>query len=258
MNDFLHGIVIPLELIKGKIRTLNNNIIEYDNNSLTKFDNIQNFFICEPFLINKTYYSISLIWKNYFINNYPDTKLITLGFCNYSNFNYIDLLKIPNDFNKFMDAALTSSSYYDIPIDGANIQNELNDFFQGHGRKSVISCLNALQQSINPVQTTILADDNSDFDLLWIDFIKKFAEPELKELVARWNSYLPYFEYLPFYNVITNINVKLRELLGFLSLEKTTKRDFLKLDIHNTISKISTTLNDIDRLYIRPEIYNEK
>lgn len=210
--------------------------------------------IIEPFHINKIYFSIAKLWKDYLSIHTPHTKLIVMGFCNFQSRNYIDLLNLPKDFNAYLQNALPVSEDWEIPIDGADMLAYLKRFFAGHGGHSLIAKLNGLHQSINTAYYQ-LAQGEADFREITTTLLQPFAKPEFEALYRRWQQYYPYFEYLPFYPAMEEINRKFSEISGFFSCTPPNKVLFLKLDIHASLFRLQRQLTEIDRLYIRPEIY---
>jgi len=179
-----------------------------------------------------------------------------MGFCNFQSRNYIDLLNLPKDFNAYVENALPVSADWEIPIDGANMLDYLKRFFEGHGGNSLLSKLNQLKQSVNIAHTQIVNKESS-FKEMWDEMLLPYARPEWQELLNRWKNYYPYFEYLPFYPAMQDINQKFSEISEFFSCNIPPERLFLTLNIDSSLKQIHQSLTEIDRLYIRPEIYIE-
>ncbi len=241
-------------------KALNQLYFKYNHEVFTQYSvNIiaaQIIIIIEPLYCQFKYSTFSPIWKNYLSVQSPNTKLIIMGFCNYQSRNYIDLLNLPKDFNTYVKNALPVSAEWEIPIDGADMLEYLKRFFEGHGGNSLLSKLNQLKQSINIAQTQIV-NKESTFEEIWKELLLPFAKPEWQELINRWKNYYLYFEYLPFYPTMQEINQKLSEISEFFSCEIPPEKLFLKLNIDSSLNQIHQQLTEIDKLYIRPEIYKE-
>lgn len=210
--------------------------------------------IIEPFKIDNKYFTISPIWKRYLSIHSPDTKLIVMGFCDFQSRNYIDLLNLPKDFNAYVQNALPVSEDWEIPIDGADVREYLKRFFEGHGGNSLLSKLNGMRQTVNIARTQIINND-AKFETILNELLLPYAKPEWLELINRWQNYYPYFEYLPFYNIIKEINKKNSEISEFFTCNNPTEELFSTLDIEFSLNKIHKQLTELDKLYIRPEIY---
>jgi len=180
-----------------------------------------------------------------------------MGFCNFQSRNYIDLLNLPKNFKAFVQNALPVSEDWEIPIDCANMLDYLKRFFAGHGGNSLISKLNALRQSFN-IAYTQLAQGSVSFKEITETIITPLARPEFEELLTRWKNYYPYFEYLPFYPTMQEINGIILEISEYFACNYPTKNLFLEKAIEQKLNHIHQQLLHIDKPYIRPEIYSEK
>jgi len=219
--------------------------------------NYKNFVLIEPFKIKNIYFTISPIWKYYLAVHSPNTKLIVMGFMNYQNSNYVDLLNLPKDFNTYVENALPVSANWEIPIDGADMLDYLKRFFAGHGGNSLPSKLNAIRQTFN-IAYTQLANKQTNFKEIWNELLLPYGKPEWRELMNRWQNYYPYFEYLPFYPTIQEIDQKFSEISEFFTCINPKEKLFLNQGFDSQLTSIYQKLSEIDRLYIRPEIYREE
>ena len=250
----LHEVVQPLEKYYFQ------ETIPFISNSCalpSEWDQVSVFIIVEPFVINQKYCSVSSLWTKYLSIHFPNIKLILMGFLDFKGLNYIDLLNMPKDFHQFIENALPVSSDYDIPIDGLNCHDTIIQFFKGHGKDSLISQLNKIQQSLNVSYANLLIG-TSDFKEILDLLLMPYFMPEWKELKRRWDVYYPFFEYLPFFSTMKSINETLKEISQVISATNIKKNTFLNGHFDDKIVSISNQLVQIDKHYIRPEIYNEK
>lgn len=243
---------ILLVLKKSNFSKFNINLNTFVNNKL-----FTSVILIEPYLINNIYFAISPIWEHYLAIHSPNTKLIVMGFCNYQSRNYIDLLNLPKDFNAYVENALPVSEDWEIPIDGADMLEYLKRFFAGHGGNSLLSKLNQLKQSVNIAYTQIV-NKESTFEEIWQELLLPYAKPEWQELLNRWENYYPYFEYLPFYPTIQEISKIFSEISEFFACINPQEKLFLNKGFDSQLTSIYQKLSEIDRLYIRPEIYREE
>ena len=222
-------------------------------NHKIKYDNLT---IIEPFRIDNKYSTISPIWKNYLGINSPNTKLIVMGFMDFQSRNYIDLFKLPKDFDKYLENALSVSEDWEIPIDGADILEYIKRFFAGHGGNSVLSKLNSLRQTFN-IAHTGLADGSLSLNEIKNELLFPYGKAEWEELLNRWKNYYPYFEYLPFKPAMGKINKTFADIKEFFSYNNITKQIFYEKQINERLDEVYEDLHNIDKLYIRPEIYEK-
>jgi len=230
------------------------NILDITKKKLDQFSELYHLVIIEPYKVQNIYFTISPIWKRHLAIHLPETKLIVMGFCNFQSRNYIDLLNLPKDFNAYVKNALTVSEDWEIPIDGADMQEYLKRFFEGHGTQSLISKLNRLQTTFNSAETLIKTGE-ATFQEVQNELLIPFGKSEWDGLIKRWKNYYPYFEYLPFYPQIEEIDKILKEISEFFTCKENKLDLFLKLNGSKKLKKITKDLLEIDRLYIRPEKY---
>lgn len=223
----------------------------------SEWDSVSVFIIVEPFVINHKYCSVSSLWKKYLSIYFPNIKLILMGFLDFKCLNYIDLLNMPKDFHAFVKNALPVSSDYDIPIDGMNCHDTMRQFFKGHGKKSLLSQLNKIQQSLKVAYTNLFTG-SSDFQEIRNLLLTPYFIPEWKELNRRWDAYYPFFEYLPFFLRMKSINETFSRISQAINTNNIDENIFLKGHFDDKIATIANQLVQIDKNYIRPEIYNEK
>lgn len=223
----------------------------------SQWDTVSVFIIVEPFVINHKYCSVSSLWKKYLFIHFPNIKLILMGFLDFQGPNYIDLLNMPKDFHAFVQNALHVGSDYDIPIDGMNCHDAMRQFFKGHGKDSLISQLNKIQQSLNVAYTNLLTGSN-DFQEIRDSLLIPYFMPEWKELKRRWDVYYPFFEYLPFFSTMKSIDETFRKISQAINTNDIDENIFLQGHLDDKIATIANQLIQIDKNYIRPEIYNEK
>ena len=223
----------------------------------SEWDSVSVFIIVEPFVINHKYCSVSSLWKKYLSIYFPNIKLILMGFLNFQGPNYIDLLNMPKDFHAFAQNALPVSSDYDVPVDGMNCHDTMKQFFKGHGKKSLISQLNKIQQSLNVAYVNLLTG-SSDIQESRDSLLMPYFMREWKELRWRWDIYYPFFEYLPFFSTMKSIDETFRKISQAMKAKDINEDTFLNGHFDDKIGSISSQLVQIDKLYTRPEIYNEK
>ena len=180
-----------------------------------------------------------------------------MGFRNFKSRNYIDLLNLPKDFNDYVKNALPASADWEIPIDGANMLEYLKRFFEGHGGNSLLSKLNALRQTFNIAYTNISIKANT-FDEVWQELLLPHGKPEWEELISRWQNYYPFFEYLPFYHTMKEIDKIFSEISEYFSCEIPEKKIFFEKHFNEKLDKVHEKLISIDKLYVRPELYHEE
>lgn len=213
--------------------------------------------IFEPVKIGGIYYSVYKVWKRYIEVRFPSSRIIVAGFINHQSPNYIDLLNLPEDFQTFVSHALPVSLNWEAPIECADVLERMKQFFKGHGKDSLISQLNKIQQSLNVAYVTAM-EKEGDFQEIQDLLLTPYFIPEWEELRRRWDYYSSFFEYLPFLPVMKSIGKAVNEISVFFSGNRINRDIFLNQQFDEKIRHVIQKLLEIDKDYIRPEIYNEK
>jgi len=173
-----------------------------------------------------------------------------MGFSEFQSTNYIDILNFPKQVSSFFESALPVRADWQPPIDGANMQDWVERFFEGHGGVSVVSKLTALYQTMDIAYNKLL-DGSTTFEEVKANLLVPLAETEWKEIMSRWEYYLPLFEYLPFYPTIQEINeifsAFIRNFPCFFDQEDL----FLETQFDEKLKQVNQKLTEVDRLYIR-------
>lgn len=214
--------------------------------------------IFEPVKIGEIYYSVYKVWKRYVEVRFPPSRIIVAGFINHQSHNYIDLLNLPEDFQTFTSNALPVSVDWDIPVECLDLLEKMRSFFEGHGKDSLISQLNKIQQSLNVAYVTAMEGEDDDFQEIRDSLLTPYFIPEWEELRRRWDYYSSFFEYLPFMPVMKSIGKAVNEISVFFSTDHINRDAFLDQHFDDNIRHVIQKLLEIDKDYIRPEIYNEK
>lgn len=226
-----------------------------DNNAAFNDESV--LIIFEPVKIDGINYSIYKIWKRYFELHFPLSKIIVAGFINQKDPNYLNLVNLPDDFQTFLSHALPVNADWEAPVDCTDILERMRQFFKGHGKESLISQLNRIQQSLNVVYVTVMNDENS-FQEVRDSLLFPYFMPEWRELSRRWDNYFSLFEYLPFLLIMQSVDNTFREISRFIDGSDITNIEFMKRHFDDKIRSVIQKLMDIDKEYIRPEIYYEK
>lgn len=213
--------------------------------------------IFEPVKIGGIYYSIYKVWKCYLEVHFPSSKIIVAGFINHQSSNYIDLLNLPGDFQTFALHVLPVSLKWEAPIECADVFERMKQFFKGHGKDSLISQLNKIQQSLNVAYVTTM-EGEGNFQEIWDSLLSPHFLPEWEKLKGRWNYYYLLFQCLPFLPLMESIDIIFREISVFFSTDHINRDAFLDQHFDDNIRHVIQKLREIDKDYIRPEIYNEK
>ena len=247
--------------ISDVVQSLEKYCFQSKSHQITHFDSYVStlnspaiLIIFDPFRIKNIYFTISPIWKHYLSIHSPETKLVVMGVSEFESANYIDILNVPTQIDDFLDKALTVNDEWELPIDGANMQDWIERFFEGHGGTSVVSKLTGLCQTLD-IAYQKLADGSNSFDEIKKELLLPLAISEWQEVITRWQYYMPLFEYLPFYPAFQEINEIFSDLSENFSCFFAQETLFLDQRVDVKLKQINQKLTEIDRLYIRSRLY---
>ena len=86
-----------------------------------------------------------------------------------------------------------------------------------------------------------------------LKFIEKCARPEWIRFKDRFDKYRPYFQCMPFYYQIKEIEKYINDVDKYLADIPTTKKEFIDMDISISVKSIKKILEEIDNAYIKSE-----
>ncbi len=198
--------------------------------------------LIEPLKLDGYYFSFNRLWKHYLFKHHPDARLVVAAYAASSHANVFSLLSFPPELEAFLEKTVAVSEYpfahsgtkeafgeirdkyidtwtVSLPHTGRPAMTEMQHFLDGHDRHRSVSAQLFHMRAI--VRNMLVSSDAID-------------PVELKELFKvlrqRWYYYKRLFAYLPFADVLDEINRKLEKvgtLLEAKPLEKTTLEEEL-------------------------------
>ncbi|MBI9030776.1 hypothetical protein JEZ13_02060 [bacterium] len=196
-------------------------------------------YILEPVKIGEKNYSIHKPWFRYFKHNFPNTKIIILGFWDFVHPNYIFLFDKKINFSDRTSKALCNISPDNFPLDVLDICDKLSVFFKGHGDSSVFD---VLSQTATTSTYLAASSDNQEYLQLF--------QQELDCLLKRWEKYEAFFRFMPFGMKTTEIIAEIRDISQFVN-GKYSKNDYSFDEITHLLKNAINVFNEIDEKYIR-------
>ncbi len=205
------------------------------------------FFLFSPVWVHEHFISCDWNWKKYLQVEHPQVKLVTVGIQKAAHPNYIDMLRLPTDFQSFLAQAQPSErDWAPVNTGGLDMQEKLHRFFEGHGTDSVDQIFASLKMSINIFKDQIQAGDIFSNIRAEYDGYQNFIET-WRILKNRFSNYYPFFQCLPFfflfqkiYNFIPKINI-------FFEDESEMDVNFKALQIYEHIEEIYNILNEVKK-----------
>ena len=234
--------------------------------------------VAEPYIIKYNSFSIHRIWRRYLYYHSPETKLLVCGYSakkhsitSLPHANYINLINPPKDLSIFIENAKKVSDYKlernqepikigeinrsyndlwdttEIPIKGVDfIESRYNIFFEGHNLySSLVHQLPKIKIPLNNLYNKVIEDRINNQGM--VDTISATQDKWIK-FVNRWHRYKQtYFDKLPFFNLISQLDNKIHELHRFYLKPPNTIEALKELSPHLLIDKIIDLLDNMMR-----------
>ncbi len=184
-------------------------------------DNLRTLLLIEPLNLDREYYSVNQLWKNYLYKHRPEARLIVAAYAQSRHANLFSLLDFPKDLKQFLAHAKPVSDYPFVhvgteekfgekrdkymdswgillPHSGRPAIREMQRFLDGHDRnKSFSAQLFRMRSLLRDWATYSAEERHSSQDKLREEFVS---------LLQRWYFYFKLFDYLPFAGTLLNIS----------------------------------------------------
>lgn len=217
-------------------------------------------FLMEPIEIKGEWYSIFSLWLDYFKTSELNLKTVIFYYNKKetldSNPFFISLNDNKQSFYKKINSVLSFSNLsigdHDFYPDTALITDVLKVFFKGHGEESLVKLLTDLAQLFMQGPQLVAMGDYTIEECVQ-ELIAKRAIPRWKKFKERYNRYLAYFMYTPFFKEIQGLTDYFQKVDAYLQNIPKTKEAFIKTTISEEIRKARVILEEIDRKYIGSE-----
>ena len=215
----------------------------WNSNSFSKqeFDQTNVFFLYTPMVVKQIYLSPEPIWKQYLQENYPEVKLITLGFEQDIHTNHIDLLNLPSDWKSFFNTAKkTGEEWIPIVNGGVNVQKKLEQFYIGHTDKSVVDLIGTIERKLVVLEDDLKEGDRYEDSLLELN-ISTVLPKQWNDLLYRWGKYEYLFECLPFSSDFKKAGQLIKSINSFFQTKCKDEKLFISSNcvaVLNTIKQL--------------------
>ena len=217
-------------------------------------------FLMEPLSIQGEWYSVFPLWIDYFRVNDLNLKVIVFHYGEKEILDstpfFISLTENQRSFYEKINSVLSIGNlsigdHYFSP-DTALITDVLKVFFKGHGEESLVKLLTDLAQLFMQGPQSVALGDYTIEECVQ-ELIVKRAIPRWEKFKERYNRYLVYFMYTPFFKEIQGLTDYFQKVDAYLQDIPRTKEAFIKTTISEEIRKARVILEEIDRKYIGSE-----
>ena len=219
-------------------------------------------FLMEPVKIQGEWYSVIHLWINYFRVNDLNLKVI---FFHYGRKEILDsipfFISLTDNRRSFYEKIYSVLSIGNLSIgnhafhpETALITDVLKVFFKGHGEESLVSTLTSIGNDLDMGPKLVASPEKYSVDECIQELIIKRKLPEKWEkFKERYNRYLVYFRYTPFFKEVQGLTDYFQKVDAYLRNIPKTKEAFIQTTISEEIRKARVILEDIDRKYIGSE-----
>ena len=231
----------------------------FDGLTIHAFDSV--FFI-DPLIIEGELYSIFPLWADYLKQTHFPFRLVILNYQKRENLNSNPFSINLADFDRPLpDKIRTVLSVDDLTVhdfngnyETTNIIDMLKGFFKGHGQESLVSVMTSIGNDLDMGPRLVASPEKYSVDECIQELIIKRELPRRwNEFKGRYNRYLTYFRYTPFFKEVRGLTDYFQKVDNYLQNIPKTKDAFIKTRISEEIRKARVILEEIDRKYIGSE-----
>jgi hypothetical protein len=204
-------------------------------------------FLSTPLWHHNTLVVCDAVWKKYLSIHYSSVKLITLGFEDITDSNYIFRLDMPANLEAFLSKSKPSSTNgTPVKIPGEQVGKFLKAFFIGHGSDSISESFSKLSRNVK------IIDDEFKKGTAHKEIVEGLIVPvnlsaQWVAFKTRWDTYLPWLSLLPFFQVLSNANKMVQEMDPYFRNGANDLTLFQEQNIlHNTL-QLKEVLNEIGK-----------
>ena len=230
------------------------------SNGLTihAFDSV--FFI-DPLVIEGELYSIFSLWADYLKQTHFPFRLVILNYQKRENLNSNPFsINLADSDSHLSDKIRTVLSVDDLTVhdfngnyETTNITDMLKGFFKGHGQESLVSILTSIGNDLDMGPKLVASDDYSVDECIQELIIKRELPRKWNEFKERYNRYLAYFRYTPFFKEVQGLADYFQKVDDYLQNIPKTRDAFIQTTISEEIRKARAILEEFDRKYIGSE-----
>jgi len=208
-------------------------------------------FLFDHFRIHKRFVSFTLSWYHYLLAASPQCRFIVVGFLNYKDPNYIDLLCPPQSVKEFVETAPQVSRMNLPPVDGLDVHRLLCQLMDGHNKANgPVEKLNAVAQAVNTAEAVLF-----QYEMSMVEVKKEIFEPllfpQLPELLSRWRMMQEYLKFLPYRTKMEQHYFQIEAMIDFLKRCDYTREALLEQSYGRMLMGVIRSVKRIDREYIR-------
>lgn len=208
------------------------------------------FLVFSPLWNGSQYLSVEGVWACYLAKDFPNTKMVVAGSIQSDNPNYVNLLRMPEDWIFFLEKAPVAAHFKPespVFVGGVDMVKRLKQFLSGHGNESMAEACGSLRYKLDLLVKPLERDENGSMAQKIIQIMHDDTTQERWRAVrTRWLNHSPFFQFLPFSETFTAIGILLEDLR--VVFEDTHVED-IKVWLLKAISSLSNLQAHLNYLY---------
>ena len=204
------------------------------------------FLLFSPLKIGDQWVDYQNLWQNYVAQNLPGCHIAICSFDQNPLHGHFDCFQLPERATAFFDGVSkeigTNEKYNGFTID---IEFKLQRFFAGHGKESLMEVLYKLMRKLHLIEKEV-----NDGDWTFPKIISEYLDSEYtfrnwQDFRIKWDRYYQFFEYLPYRQLIVDIDQEIKYISPFFDGKCKSEDLFLHLECWKRLQTICTTLANI-------------
>lgn len=192
-----------------------------------------------------------LIWKKFLSQQNPNIKLIIASFKKTGHPNHIDLLNLPSNFVRFTQRSKTVAEVWiPVELEGLDLQEKLNRFYEGHGQESIIDSLGKILRKIKIINNELKNKTSTYQEVATAILDSNYHTEQWQRFRTRWKSYMSIFTYLPFYDELKLLEERIETISPFFHENGSTESSYINLNCYDNFFYIYDKLERLKKQYI--------
>ena len=218
---------------------------------LTTLKEAKVIILSSPLYFDGIYVSADGLWKTYLEHHHPEVILLTAGFLEVQQSNYLDLLYLPDALGHILsNAKRAKDNWTPISTGGLDMQEKIRRFFEGHGNDSITDQFDKILRILRIAGDELKLHQASYEEVKNELLLPNHLPAKWSILQNRWTNYFPYFGSLPFYVAFEQVGAWLSAIAPYFETGCEQETLFWQLDCLERIEKIKSNLTSISKHYV--------
>lgn len=207
-------------------------------------------FLLEPFPLRPHLLSYSNLWLKYLQADKKKCKrkLLVIGDQPFTGEpNYFYMFQFPQDIKGSIEHALPAADLRYFPRCGEITEELLFQQIRGHGKFSMYKSVEKFALIFQWVDSELY--NGATWEEVESSYLSQIKLSELEELEQRWETYLPFYAFLPWALQITPFTPTIKHLKDYYTKERKTKGMYDELNLKNSFWKLKDLLKKLQHFF---------